>query len=312
MKLKQLEALQAVSETGSLQGAAVQLNVTQPAISRSIIELEGELGVSLLTRSARGATLTAIGMSILSRVRVIDREVRRIQEEAEASRDAFNGRFVIAITPPAATAALADTITAFSDSRPDVQLHVLEMRPQQITSGLRDGSIDAAIFTCFGPVDSSPHYDIESIYELGTTLAVSRRYTGPLEIDIGQVRDMLWLVTDAMVDRNSFVSHLFATHHLPPPSRILRCSSVPMYIELARRLDVVSVWTDAGLSVLQKQLDAGTMKRLHLKEGTPGGSLCLAYPSVDLMTTTARDFTVWLRSYFRKSERSEHITLGAG
>ncbi|HZZ10984.1 MAG TPA: hypothetical protein VFE79_09830 [Paraburkholderia sp.] len=85
-----------------------------------------------------------------------------------------------------------------------------------------------------------------------------------------------------------------------------------MYIELARRLDVVSVWTDAGMSVLQKQLAAGTMKRLHLQEGTPPGKLCLAYPSVDLMTTTARDFTVWLRSYFRKSERGDQITLGAG
>jgi hypothetical protein len=65
-------------------------------------------------------------------------------------------------------------------------------------------------------------------------------------------------------------------------------------------------------SVLQKQLAAGTMKRLHLQEGTPPGKLCLAYPSVDLMTTTARDFTVWLRSYFRKSERGDQITLGAG
>jgi DNA-binding transcriptional LysR family regulator len=312
MKLKQLEALRAVAETGSLQGAAVKLNVTQPAISRSIIELESELGIALLTRAARGTTLTEIGASILARAQVIDREVRRIKADVDATRGAFNGRFVIAITPPAATAALADTITEFSDARPDVQLHVLELRPQQITEGLRDGSLDVAIFTHYGALENSPHYELEPLYELGTTLAVSGRYQGALDLNVEQLREMLWLVIDAAVDKGSFFSHLFALHRLPPPARILRCSSVPMYIELARRLDVVSMWTDAGLAVLGKRVADGTMKRLNLREGTPGGRLCLAYPKADLMTTTARDFVVWLRTSVRDTGSSDHFTLGAG
>ena len=75
MKLKQLQALRAVAETGSLQGAAGRLCVTQPAVSRAIIDLESELGVPLLTRTARGALLTGFGASILKRALLIDREV---------------------------------------------------------------------------------------------------------------------------------------------------------------------------------------------------------------------------------------------
>ena len=74
MKLKQLQALRAVAETGSLQGAAGRLCVTQPAVSRAIIDLESELGVPLLTRTARGALLTGFGASILKRALLIDRE----------------------------------------------------------------------------------------------------------------------------------------------------------------------------------------------------------------------------------------------
>jgi DNA-binding transcriptional LysR family regulator len=311
MKLKQLEALRAVSATGSLQAAASQLNVTQPAISRSIIELENELGVSLLSRSARGTTLTPFGANILARAQVIGREVRRIQEDAEATRGAFNGRLVIAVTPSAATAAFAETITAFSDARPDVQLHILEYRPQQIDAGLRDGSIDVAIFTQYGSSGDSPHYDLEAIYELGTTLAVSERYSGPLEVDVAQLGRLAWLALDAAVE-GSFISHLFALHQMPPPARILRCSSLAMYVELARRLDVVSIWTDAGLDVLGRRLSAGTMKQLSVHEGTPHATMFLAYPSADLMTKTARDFIVWFQSSVRKTGDVPRFSVGGG
>ena len=88
MKLKQLQALRAVAETGSLQGAAGRLCVTQPAVSRAIIDLESELGVPLLTRTARGALLTGFGASILKRALLIDREVGRIYDAADAERGA--------------------------------------------------------------------------------------------------------------------------------------------------------------------------------------------------------------------------------
>jgi hypothetical protein len=54
------------------------------------------------------------------------------------------------------------------------------------------------------------------------------------------------------------------------------------------------------------------MKRLYLREGKPGGRLCLAYPNADLMTTPARDFVVWLRSSVRNAGTSDHFTLAAG
>jgi hypothetical protein len=66
------------------------------------------------------------------------------------------------------------------------------------------------------------------------------------------------------------------------------------------------------LRILEKHVAYGAMKRLYLREGKPGGRLCLAYPNADLMTTPARDFVVWLRSSVRNAGTSDHFTLAAG
>src|SRR5262245_50449019 len=65
MKLRDLHILMAVAQAGSMNKAAVVLNMTQPAVSRSIAELERAVGVSLLDRNARGVEPTAYGRALL-------------------------------------------------------------------------------------------------------------------------------------------------------------------------------------------------------------------------------------------------------
>src|SRR6267378_8387395 len=65
MKLQDLHVLMTVAQAGSMGKAARQLNTTQPAISRSIAELERALGVRLLDRSRQGIEPTAYGRALL-------------------------------------------------------------------------------------------------------------------------------------------------------------------------------------------------------------------------------------------------------
>jgi DNA-binding transcriptional LysR family regulator len=63
LKLHDLHVLMAVAEAGNMSKAAALLNTTQPAISRSIAELERTLGVRLLDRTPQGDELTEYGRS---------------------------------------------------------------------------------------------------------------------------------------------------------------------------------------------------------------------------------------------------------
>src|SRR4249920_3002930 len=67
MKLQDLHVLMAVVQAGSMRKAAALLNTTQPAISRSIAELEHAIGVRLLDRGSQGVELTQYGRALLRR-----------------------------------------------------------------------------------------------------------------------------------------------------------------------------------------------------------------------------------------------------
>ena len=85
-RLASMETFIRVVETGSFSGAARQLRVGQPAVSKTVAQLENYLGVKLLTRSTRGLTPTEAGLGYFERAK------RAIEEadEAELAARAIN------------------------------------------------------------------------------------------------------------------------------------------------------------------------------------------------------------------------------
>src|SRR4051812_23437748 len=83
MKLHQLRDVLAVAETGSLRAAGRQMGLTQPTISRSIRDIEHELGAPLFERNVNGSRLTAIGEAFVRRAKTIQSELRHAMDEVE-------------------------------------------------------------------------------------------------------------------------------------------------------------------------------------------------------------------------------------
>src|SRR5258707_8497372 len=102
MKLHQLAALVSASESGSLRQAAEKLHLSQPALSRSIRELENELGVKLLERTPLGVEPTAYGKAVILRSKIVESELRRAKDDNPHFRPATQGDLRVAPTPPVA------------------------------------------------------------------------------------------------------------------------------------------------------------------------------------------------------------------
>ena len=98
MKFHQIRALVAVHQTGSISEASQTLHVTQPALSRSIKELESELGLSLMRRSHKGMTLTDEGKRLIRHAQSTMESLRRLQLEAENIKDIQVGEVTIGVT----------------------------------------------------------------------------------------------------------------------------------------------------------------------------------------------------------------------
>ena len=94
MKFNQLRDVVAIAERGSLRAAARHLALAQPALTRSVHELERELGVPLFERRARGMILTPMGEAFVRRANAVLSEVRRARDEVEQLHGGTRGRVV--------------------------------------------------------------------------------------------------------------------------------------------------------------------------------------------------------------------------
>ncbi|WP_322045084.1 LysR family transcriptional regulator [Paraburkholderia sp. J67] len=301
MKLRQLDALRAVAEAGSLHEAARRLFLTQPAISRSIRELEVELGMQLLTRAASGATLTPFAQQVLKRVMAVHREIERIEEDARAARGELGGQLTLAVTPPASTRALADSLSELAAARPGVKLQVIEARAENIADGLRDGTIDIGVFTQYCE-PKNELFEWIKLYELDVLLTIPASYTGSETLTVEQIHALQWLSLDSPSDTSSFMATLFGQYGMPIPERTLRCSAMTLYLDLSAQIEAVSIWTALAKPLILQRVKAGTLKLLDLVEPMPRIGMYLAYSSEDLLTATAQQFVRLLRSKLEGDE----------
>ncbi len=155
MKLHQLAALVSASESGSLRQAAEKLRLSQPALSRSIRELENELGVKLLERTPLGVEPTAYGKAVILRGKIVDSELRQAKDDIAHLRAATRGDLHIGATPVAAFSLLPAVLARLKKSRPQLQVTVTDGMGSSLFQQLRQGDFDFI----FGRIDEAidPH-----------------------------------------------------------------------------------------------------------------------------------------------------------
>src|SRR3546814_13227777 len=108
MKQHQLKALLAVAEAGTIRGAARQLNLSQAALTKSLKELEEQVGAELLIRSYRGVQLTAAGKILQERARVAHRQLDIARSEIHALTGRGQIRLAVGVTPMVGLSVLPD------------------------------------------------------------------------------------------------------------------------------------------------------------------------------------------------------------
>ena len=125
LKLRDLDILMAVIETGSMGKAANRLNISQPAVSKAIVELEDALGVQLVDRSRRGIVPTPYGLALRKRSVAIFNDLRQGIQDIDFLTDPTKGEIRIGSTEPMATAIVLPVIDRLSRKYPQMFFHVV-------------------------------------------------------------------------------------------------------------------------------------------------------------------------------------------
>ncbi|ESA34858.1 transcriptional regulator [Leptolyngbya sp. Heron Island J] len=145
MNISQLQVLVTISQCGSFSDAAMQLEMSQSAVSRAIASLENELNVPLLVRGRMGAKLTTIGASVVSHAKQILELRESIEYEVNLEKALYNSRLRIASFRSAATHILPPKIAEFQRNYPRVEVSLDEFDPAGVEQALRSGDADLGL-----------------------------------------------------------------------------------------------------------------------------------------------------------------------
>ena len=147
LDLRALEQFARVVSAGSFARAALELGLTQPALSQSVRKLERKLRVRLVERTPRGIIPTAFGEALQRRVRTILADVASVHEEIESMRGGPGGGVAIGAAPAALVGLMPAVIDALSGPDNAIRVRVVEGLVDALVSELRAGTIDFAITT---------------------------------------------------------------------------------------------------------------------------------------------------------------------
>ena len=142
--LKQLRYLVALADAGHFGRAAAAANVSQPALSVQIRELEAALGVRLVERGPREAVVTPTGREIVRRARRILEDVGEIEQVARWDRG-LAGRLRIGVIPTVAPYLLPSALPLMRARNLSLDLGVREALTDRLIAEVREGALDAAV-----------------------------------------------------------------------------------------------------------------------------------------------------------------------
>ena len=234
MKLHDLHILMTVVQAGSMNKAAAILNSTQPAVSRSIGDLERTMGVPLLDRSPRGIAPTDYGRALLDGGAAVFDDLRQTLKNIEFLDDPAAGSVRIGCSPLLAASFVSAVIDRVSRRFPRVEFQLVSAPVETVHRDLHERNLDLLITRRVGPIADERLsfeflFDDSLVVVAGTQHPLARRR----KISLAQLADESWV--------------------LPPPDNVL--GSAVMESFRAGGLDypratVVTVSPEARMSLV--------------------------------------------------------------
>ena len=152
LKLQMLRAAETIAAHGSLLKASVALGTTQPALTKSLRDLEKIVQAQLFERHSRGVRLTQVGERVIQSGRVITAELLRLDEDLELGLTRGAGVVAVGALPVAAAGVLPGVLARLRSAHPALQVRIHEGRMEELLPLLAAGEIDLIVGRLYEPL----------------------------------------------------------------------------------------------------------------------------------------------------------------
>lgn len=296
MRITQLRNLLAVADAGSIRAAARSLNVSQPALTRSIRQLEAELQAQLLDRSGRGVAPTSSGKALLVRARMIYGELQRAREEQAQLAGASPGVVAFGVVPQAAIHIVPPALAQFRSQHRDAAVRVVDGLAYVLLPQLREGSLDFVIGSRpQGPLDRN--FKFHPLFTNQIVVGARRGHALRKARSLRELVEAQWVIYTPPGWTGAMIPDLFLKNGLEPPRSVVRSDSYVAFLTILAGSDMVA---PLSRMLFEQPIARNFFEAFDLKERLPEFSIGLFLRADSPPTPVVADMVTAVKAAARR------------
>jgi LysR family transcriptional regulator, regulator of abg operon len=240
MRLQHLQLLLTLAEAGSLRASAHVMNLTPPALTKALRQLEQEFGTALVLRTPKGVRLAPAGEVLAARAAIVMRELDRAREEIAWHTRQADALVTLGVSPVAAILVVPGALARFGARWPQVRVRVVDSLYPRVLAQVRAGELDLAI----GPLPHEgvgPDVAVQPLFDSQVVIAARRVHALARARRLADLADAAWVLTGPAGGPGDPVHLALETRGLAPPKVRLECESFSTLLALMPGLDVIGV-----------------------------------------------------------------------
>jgi DNA-binding transcriptional LysR family regulator len=248
LKLQDLHVLMAVIQAGTMGKAAQTLNTSQPAISRSIAELEHTLGVHLLDRSRQGIEPTKYGRALLDCGAAVFDDLRRGVKNIEFLADPTAGEVRIGTIHALAPTFVSAAIEQLALRHPRIVFHLVAAELIELYRELNERNIDLLIVQKFD-LFRDEQLDFEPLYNSSYVVVAGAKnqWTRRRRLRLSELMNEPWVLPPPESVFGTIIANAFRAKGLEYPRATIFAAHADMRMALLKSGRFLSIFTTAVL-----------------------------------------------------------------
>ena len=225
LKLRDLDILTAVIDTGSMGRAARHLSISQPAVSKAIAELERALGVRLVDRSRRGIMPTPFGLALKKRSVAIFNDLRQSVQDIDFLSDPTTGELRIGTTDPLGVAIVTPCIDRLSRKHQRMSFHAIAGDTTSLYRELMERNVELVISRMVGHLPDELAAEVLFHDSFAVLTSAKNPLTRRRKLTLAELMDEPWALLPSDSFFGALVAQAFrASGHEPPRATLVTLS----------------------------------------------------------------------------------------
>ena len=294
IKLHDLRLLICVIEERSMSKAAALLNTGQPAISRSIAELDHALGVRLLDRSRQGIKPTEYGRALLDGGTAVFDDLRQTVKKIEFIADPTVGEVRVGCNPFLAASFVSAAVDRLSRRYPRIVFRLVTAYTETLLRELTARNVDLLITRRFGSV-ADKRFDYEFLFADAYSVAAGARnpWVRRHKIELADLVDEPWVLPPPEGLLGSVATAAFRASGLDYPRATVISEPLEVRISLLATGRFISIFPDYVFRFTLGRAELRTLPVRHSMSSVPVGIVTLKNrilnPVAELFIDSARE-----------------------